>query len=253
MRGALIRCAIMALAALTAACGGTSRVDDALTATSLSQSRKAVALIKLGAADPMCSVLQAGIGVREGDRYRIVETARIYRNAKDTAVAELELGAGEYHVVSYTCNRPGGAVHLADPAGGGLFNKSLASFSLAPGEILNVGYLQLVPVASTQVSYGRIVAVRLVATDWPIGELEQFKQQRPHLYAGMKTRLMTVPRFEPPSMQQIQARCAEMRRLQAEGKMQNLPAFCSMPGGAPPAGGTRPGKLPSKGKGDIGA
>src|SRR5262245_1282255 len=114
MCGALVRCAIMAFAALTAACAGTSRVGDELTATSLTHSKKAVALIKLGAADPRCTVLQAGIGVREGDQFRIVETARIQRNAKDAAVAELELGAGEYHVVSYTCSRPGGAIHLAD-------------------------------------------------------------------------------------------------------------------------------------------
>jgi hypothetical protein len=239
----------MALAALTSACGGTSRVDDALTATSLSQSRKAVALIKLGAADPMCSVLQAGIGVREGSQYRIVETARIHRSAKDTAVAELELGAGEYHVVSYICNRPGGAVQMADAAGGGMFKTSFASFSLAPGEILNVGYLQLVPVASTQVAYGRIMAVRLVVTDWPLGELERFKQQRPHLYAGMRTRLMAVPKVEP-IRQQIEAQCAQIRRLQAEGKVQNLPPMCITPGGAPPA--HRPGKMPGKGK-EIGA
>ncbi len=248
MWGALIRCAVLAFAALAAGCAGTSRVGDELTATSLSQSKKAVALIKLGAADPMCSVLQAGIGVRQGENYKIVETARIQRKGDDTAVAELELNAGEYHVVSYTCSRPGGAIHLADSLGGGVFRKSYASFSLAPGEIINVGYLQLVPVASTQVAYTRILAVRLAVTDWPLGELERFKQQRPHLYSQMKTRLMMVPRVEPPSMQQIMARCAEMRRLQAEGKLQNLPIACNPPGGTPPRS-----KQPGKDKGGIGA
>ena len=240
----------MAFAALVSACGGTSRVGDELTATSLSQSRKAVALIKLGAADPMCSALQAGIGVRQGDHYKIVETARIQRSAKDTLVAELELGAGEYHVVSYTCNRPRGAIHLADSLGGGVFRKSYASFSLAPGEILNVGYLQLVPMASTQVAYTRVLAVRLAVTDWPLAELERFKRQRPGLYGQMKTRLMTVPRVDPPTMQQVQARCAELRRLQAEGKLQNLPPMCNLPRGTPPA--RKPGKSPGKDK-SIGA
>jgi hypothetical protein len=240
----------MAFAALVSACAGTSRVGDELTATSLSQSRKAVALIKLGAADPMCSVLQAGIGVRQGDHYKIVETARIQRSAKDTLVAELELGAGEYHVVSYTCNRPRGAIHLADSLGGGVFRKSYASFSLAPGEILNVGYLQLVPMASTQVAYTRVLAVRLAVTDWPLTELERFKQQRPGLYGQMKTRLMTVPRVDPPTMPQVQARCAELRRLQAEGKLQNLPPMCNPPRGTPPA--RKPGKSPGKDK-SIGA
>ena len=41
----------------------------------------------------------------------------------------------------------------------------------------------------------------------PISELERFKQQRPGLYSQMRTRLMTVPKIEPPSAQQIQARC----------------------------------------------
>jgi hypothetical protein len=63
----------------------------------------------------------------------------------------------------------------------------------------------------------------------------------------MKTRLMTVPRIEPPSLQQIQAQCAEMRRLRAEGKLQNLPPICTNPGGGPPT------RKPIKGKGDIGA
>jgi hypothetical protein len=153
-------------------------------------------------------------------------------------------------VVSYTCNRRGGAIHLADSLGGGVFRKSYASFSLAPGEIINVGYLQLVPMASTQVAYTRVLAVRLAVTDWPLGELERFKQQRPQLYAQMKTRLMTVPRVEPPSMQQIMARCAEMRRLQAEGKLQNLPPVCNPPGATPPPRSKQPGK---KDKGGVGA
>src|SRR5262245_3286246 len=111
-----LRCGVLVLAALMAACGGTSRVADQLNAASLSQSRKAVALIKLGAADPLCTVLSAGIGVREGSDYRLVQTARIERN-DGVAVAELELGTGEYHVVSYHCVRRGGSVLLAEPAG----------------------------------------------------------------------------------------------------------------------------------------
>jgi hypothetical protein len=80
MSAAGLRYAVLILAALTTACGGTSRVGDGMTATSLSQSRKAVALIKLGAADPLCTIFSAGIGVREGDNYRpapvIVNDAR---------------------------------------------------------------------------------------------------------------------------------------------------------------------------------
>jgi hypothetical protein len=233
MPSAWVRCAVLACAALVAACGGTSRVGDELTATSLGQSKKAVALIKLGAADPLCTVLVAGIGVREGNGFRLIQTARIVRNGSEAAVAELELGSGEYHVVSYSCTRPGSVTRLAEPAGGNLYKKSYASFALAPGEILNVGYLQLVPVAATPISaYSRVLQVHLAVTDWPLAEIERFKQQRPNLYGQMRTRLMTVPKVEPPTIREIQAKCAEMRRLQADGKLQNLPTLC-MPGGTP--------------------
>jgi hypothetical protein len=222
----------VAFAAILAACAsGTSRVADDLNSTSLTQSKKAVALIKLGATDPMCTTLAALIGVRDGTGYRSVQFARIVRKPGETAVAELELGAGEYHVVSYSCAKRGGVALLAEPLGNGLFRKSYASFTLAPGEVLNVGYLQLVPMGAAQVSHDlRVLQVRLAVTDWPLAELDRFKQQRPHLYAQMKTRLMKVHRVEPPTMQQVQAACTEMRRLQAEGKIQDLPLICAPPG-----------------------
>lgn len=224
-------------------------VGDELTTTSLGEAKKAVALIKLGAADPACTVLSAGIGVREGENFRLIQAARIVRKADEAAVAELELGTGEYHVVSYTCNRKGGTVLLAQPAGPGIYKKSYASFSLQPGEILNVGYLQLVPLGSTQVIYTRVVPVHLAVTDWPIAELERFKQQRANLYAHMKTRLMTVHRDEPPTAQQVQARCAEMKKLQAEGKLQNVPAMCTPSPGAPGP----PRVVPKVAKKELGA
>jgi hypothetical protein len=239
MRPAWIRFAVVALAALAAGCAsGTSRVGDELTTTSLSQTKKAVALIKLGAADPLCTVLVAGIGVREGSNFRHLQMARIVRKAGETAVAELELGPGEYHVVSYSCARQGRIVLLAEPAGNGLYRKSYASFQIAPGEILNVGYLQLVPMASAHVADTRVMPVRLAVTDWPLAELDRFKQQRPNLYSQMKTRLMKVHRAEPPTIEQVQAVCAEMRRLQADGKIQQLPAICQ-PGGIPQRPPTR--------------
>lgn len=244
MLGPWIRCAFLAVAASAAGCAtGTSRVGDDLTTTSLSQSKKAVALIKLGAADPLCGTLAAGIGVREGSSFRHVQAARIVRKAGDTAVAELELGPGEYHVVSYACAKRGGVMLLAEPAGGGLYRKSYASFRIAPGEVLNVGYLQLVPMASAQVAHNtRVLQVRLAVTDWPLAELDRFRQQRPHLYAQMKTRLMTVHRAEPPTMQQVQAACAQMRRLQAEGKIQDLPLICAPGNRQGPQRGPAPAK-----------
>jgi len=50
---------------------------------------------------------------------------------------------------------------------------------------------------------------------------------------------MKVHKIEPPTIEQVQAQCAEMRRLQAEGKLQQLPAICTPAGGVPqrPPGG----------------
>jgi hypothetical protein len=251
-----LRGAVLVLAALTAACGGTSRVADQLNAASLSQSRKAVALIKLGAADPLCTVLSAGIGVREGGDYRLVQTARIERN-DGVAVAELELGTGEYHVVSYHCVRRGGSVLLAEPAGSaGLYKKSYATFALAPGEVVNIGYLHLVPIGSRPINASyQVLHVHLAVTDWPVAELDRFKQQRPNLYSQMHTRLMTVHKIKPPTVEQVQAqiqtKCAEMRRLQAEGKLQNLPELCTPGGGGVARGGPQQ-RPPASGKRQIG-
>jgi hypothetical protein len=231
MRAARPQWAVLVLALLAAGCSGTTRVDD-LAVSSLGEAKKGVALLKLGAADPLCSVLTAGIGVKDGQTFRLVRNARIERKADETAVAELELETGEYHIVSYTCSRPGNHVLLAQPAGNGVYKRSYASFALAPGEVVNVGYLQLVATRTTQIASTRLLHLRIAVTDWPISELERFKQQRPKLYAQMQTRLMTVHKVEPPTPEQVQAACAEMKRLQADGKLQNLPTVCSAPPGS---------------------
>jgi hypothetical protein len=232
------RAAMVGIAFLVAGCAatGTSRVSDELMSTSaLAQDKKAVALIKLGAADPACTALVAGIGVRDADAFKLVHTARIVQKSGEATVAEVALEPGEYHVVSYLCTRPNGAhLALSEPMGGGRFKKSYANFALQSGEVINVGFLRLVPLGATQAAFSRVVVVGVIATDWPVSELETFKQQRPALYGQMKTRLMTVPQVVPPTVEQINAKCAEMKKLQAEGKIQNLPSICTAPVGRPP-------------------
>lgn len=239
MLTALGRAAVIGLALLAGGCGatGTSRVSDELMSTSaLAQDKKGVALIKLGAADPACTALIAGIGVRDNDAFKIVHTARIVQKSGEATVAEVALAPGEYHVVSYLCTRPNGAhLALAEPMGGDRFRKSYANFALQQGEVINVGFLRLVPLGATQAGFSRVMLVGVVATDWPVSELETFKQQRPALYAQMKTRLMTVPKVVPPTVDQIKAKCAEMKKLQAEGKIQNLPTICTAPIDRPPS------------------
>ena len=218
-------------ALVTAGCAQTTRVGDELTSTaSLSQQKKGVALVKLGAADPRCTTVTAGIGVREKDAFRRVQSVRIVLTGTETRVAEMALDPGEYHVVSYICQRPRSVLALAEPINAfeGLYRRSYASFRVEPGEIVNVGYLQLVPLRRTYTAF-RTLPVGLAGTDWPLAEIERFKQQRPKLYEQMRTRLMVVPKVEPPTPEQVQATCAEIKKLQAEGKVQNLPQVCTAP------------------------
>src|SRR3972149_1282640 len=69
---------------------------------------------------------------------------------------------------------------------------SFASFALQPGEIVNVGYLHLVAWRHGRNTFGRPVEMDIEVKDWPLAELDRFKAKRPHIYAQMKTRLMTV-------------------------------------------------------------
>ena len=65
-------------------------------------------------------------------------------------------------------------------------------------------------------------------TDWPLAELERYKAKRPHIYAQMKTRLMTVtPQGQGPPTSQD---CARLKALKAEGKVQELPPECASAG-----------------------
>ncbi len=61
----------------------------------------------------------------------------------------------------------------------------------------------------------------------PVKKLDRFKAKRPQIYAQMKTRLMTVASTlpGPPSSQE----CARLKKLKAEGKVQELPRECSGP------------------------
>ncbi len=208
------RLAAIVAGLLLAGCTQTSRVDDNLTTASLAQSRKAVAVMRVGAASPTCVNVAVLLGVREGEgyrRHRGITVANV-RSITEPAVAEIELDPGEYHVLAYRCQ---GA------------NGSFASFTLQAGEIVNVGYLRLVAWRHGHNMFGRPIEMDIEITDWPLAELDRFKAKRPHIYAQMTTRLMqAAPREAGESGPQ---ECARFKALQAEGKVQQLPPACLPP------------------------
>jgi hypothetical protein len=61
----------------------------------------------------------------------------------------------------------------------------------------------------------------------------------------MKTRLMVLIPPEPITREPIEAKCGEMRRLQAEGKLQNLPPVCARLPHRPKASRTERSRVPA--------
>ena len=208
------------------ACTETSRVDDLATA-SLGQSGKAIAVMRVGAASPSCINVAVLLGVREGEGFRRRQgiTVANVRSLTEPAVAEVELDAGEYHVLAYRCQSASGIKTVSDSDGGQLYRTSYASFTLQAGEVVNVGYLHVGASRVGRSSFGRPVEVDIDVTDWPLVELDRFKAKRPHLYARMTTRLMTITDRAPQPAGP--AECARLEVLRAEGKVARLPAECS--------------------------
>lgn len=238
---------IALIAVLGAACVQTSRVSDTLDASSLARSQKAVALIKVGAADPACQFVHVVLARKDGESYRVVQTMRVaLRPDTEPAVAEAELDPGEYHVVNYACFAARGQIMLGSQNGPGQHSQSLASFTLASGEVVNLGYLRLAPLAVTRQVFSRTRHWVVAVTDWPLPEIDRFKKSRPKLYAAMHTRLMTVHKREPITAEQRGVICERAKQLKDEGKVQNMPVDCTPAGKAIPVVPAKSDKAKSK-------
>jgi hypothetical protein len=211
---------------VAAGCTQTSHVDADVTTTALAQTKKAVAVMRIGAASPECINVAVLLGVREGDGYRRHQALTVanVRSITDPAVAEVELDPGEYHVLAYKCAKAKTTVTLGDGAGGQLYRTSYASFAVQAGEVVNVGYLHVGASRVGRSSFGRPVDVEIDVTDWPLAELDRFKTKRPQIFAQMTTRLMQVTSRDAaePGKQD----CERLKALKAEGKVQQLPATC---------------------------
>ncbi len=221
---------LVSVGLLGGACASqTTRIDDASLSTgSVARTKKGIALVKLGAAVNTCSTGAVTLGVRDGVKFRDTNTLRVVglNSATQPAVAEVELDPGEYHVTSYSCLTPtrgvvrvASAMHLS-----GKF-ESLASFTIGAGEVVNVGYLAIEPVRFMTPKIN-ILAWRISVRDWPIDEVTRFKTQRPQLYGAMQARLMTVTKIPPVTAEHVATACEPHKKLQAEGKIQELPALC---------------------------
>lgn len=227
MGGVVRRWWIAVAAMAVAGCAQTSRVDESVTPAKLASSQKGVALIRVGSASPTCLHSRVLLGTRSGEGYKrgqVIMVANL-RSLAASQVAEVELDPGEHHIIGYSCvSENSQQKFVSDPAGGQLMGTSYARFSVAAGEIVNVGYFHFGASKDGRSLFGRNIRTDVEITDWPLAEIERFKQQRPAMYAQMTTRLMAVDGAPPPDEQ---ARiCEKWKALKAEGKAADVPPEC---------------------------
>jgi len=215
-------------AAMLAACTATSRVPDDLVMSQLGRENRAVVLMKIGSADPACQRASVMLGVHEGGTYfrpvRQLDVVGLIAPST-SAVSEIELAPGSYHVIGYSCADAKGKRVTMSAKVDSAYRASLASFAVAAGEVLNVGHLQIHAGRAHRNLLSRSVPLSVEVTDWPLAEIERFREQRPQLFAAMRTRLMHVtPSTMTPD--QHRAMCTELAKLQTSGKVQSLPESC---------------------------
>ena len=124
----------------------TSQINPATSSETLASRQKSVAIMKIGTLGVQCAVADAVIGTRDGDRYKPVRVLRIVGAANPLLpqAAEAELDPGEYHIIGYSCFA-GAASQVVAGVDQGKFYRSYATFTLAAGEMVNIGHLRLVP------------------------------------------------------------------------------------------------------------
>jgi hypothetical protein len=229
MRSCILWVVALATMALTACTG--ARVDEALSdPNALKQHNQAVTFFRVVPPDPSCTSVGVQIAQKDGEFFKPVRVVKLERLSV-TWVAEVLLSPGTYHVVGVACYRPREPFAFQEPQGNGLMRRSFATFTVAAGEVLNLGQLAVSSHSRTAGVYRSFHAVSFDVTDWPLAELERFKSQRPKHYAEMKVRLMTLPAQTVAGVNSP-VNCGELTRLQAEGKVQNLPAACAASAGA---------------------
>ncbi len=223
-------CLLLGLLAATSGCAPTTHVAGGIQAGVLAAEHKAVAVMRLGSPNPSC--LHAGVllGVRDGAGFKPIAPVKVANisGLSNAPVGEIELDAGEYHVIAISCVARAGQAVVGEKSITGLYRTSYAHFTLAPGEIVNVGYIHLDAAKIRGSLFGRGVLASVEVSDWPLDEIERYKSQRPELTAQMQTRLMVVGDDPETEEQQVKL-CARWRQAKADGLAQSIPSGCAQP------------------------
>lgn len=230
----------LALAALlVAGCAKTTRIDDeSFSLRRLRQENRGIALLRVGAASWKCVHVAVMLGQRVDNgsnvyrRVKVLGVANV-RSVASAPVGEVELDAGEYHVVAYSCTNDKGSRIVADDTGAGsaLYRTSYARFTLGAGEVVNLGYLHFQAANDGGSLYGQAIKTEVTASNWPLDEIARFERTRPHLFGAMTARLIETGDPGLTLAEKADA-CDKWRSLASAGKTAGVPAACAVPGPA---------------------
>ena len=203
-----------------AACGASTRMPLETSAERLAERKRGVAVMQFEMPNETCSMNYMWIGTREGEGHRLVRMLYAKGSPSPTTAnaAEIELESGEYQVLGFLCKRPRSVVTFGSQ--GGPQTASYASFTVRSGEIVNVGRISFRAVQGTR-------DIKAEVGDWSLEDLKRYRDERPTLYAGMQTRLMTLKLGVPLVGRELDERCADLKVMQASGKLQQLPKGCA--------------------------
>jgi len=203
-----------------AACATATRPMIEPTPQALTEKKRGVAVVKFVMPGEDCLQHVLTIGMREGNGHRMLRRlfARGHAPATTANAAEIELDAGEYQVLGYLCQRQRSFVSVGNQ--GGPYTAAIGGFTVAPGEVVNIGQLAFRKVWGS-------AAVTLAITDWSLADLNRYRDERPQLFAAMKTRLLVATAGKPLSAEHKEQTCAEMKAMHDAGKLQNLPKGCT--------------------------
>lgn len=212
--------AVVAIALQLAGCATATRpVVEPSTAT-LAEKKRAVAIVQFGMPEERCLQQALLIGVREGNGHRVVRKLFARGNAPATTAnaAEAELDPGEYHVLGYACQRERSFLNAGNE--GGPHTTPLASFTVGPGEVVNLGLITFTkPFGSRH--------LKMAVHDWSLADLNRYKEERPQLFAAMQTRLLQVRSGQPLTADEKDDKCGQLKALHASGKVAQLPKGCA--------------------------
>jgi hypothetical protein len=177
---------VLALAATLSGCGATPNLSDDLTSASLSTANQGIVLLSAAMEGRTCQSITVQLGKKSALAYETTTSFGIditvfsLRRLVSSNLPQISLPAGEHHVIGVTCQNGNSFTSIGK---GSL--RSYASFTLAPGEILNLGSLTVIPVGLTNMATFQV-------RDQTVEVIDKVRADKPKLFAQMKTRLMII-------------------------------------------------------------